>query len=133
MNFSLSTEVSEESKKALSDAIKENKSLIGCNILGYKIGMKSQDRQELDAQITEITDENNLTIKDVAEVLKNYYENPNIILSNEIFGYYFKLYKGLNKNYLKEELQNLGVTDTEKFFETVDKLREGVTSFCKER
>ncbi|WP_215426288.1 leucine-rich repeat domain-containing protein [Rickettsia tamurae] len=33
LNFSLSTEVSEESKKALSDAIKENKSLIGCNIL----------------------------------------------------------------------------------------------------
>ncbi len=106
MNFSLSTEVSEESKKALSDAIRENKSLIGYNILGYKnkIGMKSQDRQELDAQITEIADENNLTLKDVAEVLKNYYENPNIILSNEIFGHYFKLYKGLNKNYLKEEL-----------------------------
>ncbi|BDU60518.1 hypothetical protein FLA4_09280 [Candidatus Rickettsia kotlanii] len=107
MNFLLSTEVSEESKKALSDAIKENKSLIGCNILGYKIGMKSQDRQALDAQITEITDENNLTLKDVTEVLKNYYENPNIILSklsNEIFGHYFKLYKGLNKNYLKEEL-----------------------------
>ncbi|KJV78533.1 hypothetical protein RMAECT_1186 [Rickettsia rhipicephali str. Ect] len=37
MNCSLSTEVSEESKKALSDAIKENKSLIRCNILGYKI------------------------------------------------------------------------------------------------
>ena len=33
LNFSLSTEVSEESKKALSDAIKENKSLIGCNVL----------------------------------------------------------------------------------------------------
>ncbi|AJQ52373.1 MAG: hypothetical protein AB8U88_00185 [Rickettsia conorii subsp. raoultii] len=94
--------------------------------------MKFQDRQELDAQITEITDENNLTLKDVAEVLKNYYENPNIILSNEIFGHYFELYKGLNKNYLKEELQNLGVTDIEKFFETVDKLREGVTSFCEE-
>ncbi|KYP98574.1 hypothetical protein [Rickettsia endosymbiont of Proechinophthirus fluctus] len=94
--------------------------------------MKSQDRQELDAQITEITDENNLTLKDVAEVLKNYYENPNVILLNEIFGHYFKLYKGLNQNYLKEELQNLGVTDTEKFFETVDKLREGVTSFYEE-
>ncbi|WP_041472388.1 MULTISPECIES: hypothetical protein [spotted fever group] len=94
--------------------------------------MKSQDRQELDAQITEITDENNLTLKDVAEVLKNYYENPNIILSNEIFGHYFKLYKGLNQNYLKEELQNLGVTDTDKFFETLDKLRAGVTSFYEE-
>ncbi|KJW02699.1 hypothetical protein REIP_0713 [Rickettsia endosymbiont of Ixodes pacificus] len=87
--------------------------------------MKSQDRQALDAQITEITDENNLTLKDVAEVLKNYYENPNMILSNEIFGHYLKVYKGLNKNYLKEELKNLGVTDTEKFFETVDKLGEG--------
>ena len=132
LNFSLSTEVSEESKKALSDAIKENKSLSGCNILGYKIGMKSQDRQALDAQITEITDENNLTLKDVAEVLKNYYENPNMILLNEIFGHYLKLYKGLNKNYLKEELKNLGVTDTEKVFKTVDKLGEGVTSFCEE-
>ncbi|WP_041404273.1 hypothetical protein [Rickettsia montanensis] len=94
--------------------------------------MKSQGRQELNAQITEITGENNLTLKDVAEVLKNYYENPNIILSNEIFGHYFKLYKGLNKNYLKEALQNLGVTDTEKFFETIDKLREWVTSFYEE-
>ncbi|QCS24210.1 hypothetical protein FEC77_03165 [Rickettsia parkeri] len=64
--------------------------------------------------------------------MKNYYENPNIILSNEIFGHYFKLCKGLNQNYLKEELQNLGVTDTEKFFEIVDKLREGVTSFYEE-
>ena len=57
--------------------------------------MKSQDRQALDAQITGITDENNLTLKDVAEILKNYYENPNMILSNEIFGHYLKVYKGL--------------------------------------
>ncbi|MGX6960809.1 MAG: hypothetical protein ACIPMY_06385 [Rickettsia endosymbiont of Pentastiridius leporinus] len=118
--FSLSKEVNKESKKELSSAIQDNKSLINCFIMAANIGLKVQERKELEKQIKDTTEQNKYLLEDVAKFLKDFNEEPNNRIPGDILNHYLKSYLGLNKDCLKEELEKLGVTEVGKVFDNVD-------------
>lgn len=115
--------LSEESKNKLLNSIQNNKTIIKCKIEWYVKGVISESSEEiiavneLNIEIDKLLERNKGVIKEIAQVLKDFYKTPENLHKSTIHNY-LKLYQRTDKSYLKKIL---GKNDIKPIIQNADK------------
>ena len=105
------------------NSIQNNKTIIKCKIEWYVKGVISESSEEiiavneLNIEIDKLLERNKGVIKEIAQVLKDFYNTPENLHKSTIHNY-LKLYQRTDKSYLKKIL---GKNDIKPIIQNADK------------